>query len=75
MHIHRRLAHMGEARNLVPDVLIRLLALAQRKIPFENGDTFGHWRQCLPEYEKEFACFKAHLEEMKNGIFPSMVYL
>nr|WP_300839621.1 hypothetical protein [uncultured Acetatifactor sp.] len=42
----------------------------QRKIPFTDGSTYGHWTQCLPEYEKEFACFKAHLEEMKKGIFP-----
>ena len=24
----------------------------QRKIPFPNGETYGHWTQCLPEYEK-----------------------
>ena len=27
----------------------------QRKIPFTDGSAFGHWTQCLPEYEKEFA--------------------
>ncbi len=42
----------------------------QRKIPFPDGEAFGHWTQCLPEYEKEYACFKKHVEEMKQGIYP-----
>jgi len=44
----------------------------QRKIPFENGLHFGHWVQCLPEYEKEYVNFKKHLEELENGILPGM---
>ena len=43
----------------------------QRKIPFPNGETYGHWTACLPEYEKELAAFKAHLADLKNGILPS----
>lgn len=43
----------------------------QRKIPFPNGDTYGHWRACLPLYEKELACFKKRVEEMEQGILPS----
>ncbi len=42
----------------------------QRKIPFTDGGAYGHWRQCLPEYEKEYARFREHLEEMKQGSFP-----
>lgn len=42
----------------------------QRKIPFPNGETYGHWSQCLPEYEKEYAAFVRHVKEMKNGSFP-----
>ncbi|MFV0503341.1 MAG: hypothetical protein ACK5LT_05170 [Lachnospirales bacterium] len=41
----------------------------QRKIPFPNGETYGHWSQCLPEYEKEFINFKKNLNNMKKGIF------
>lgn len=44
----------------------------QRKIPFENGETYGHWTQCLPEYEREYANFCRHLEEMKAGKYPEM---
>lgn len=44
----------------------------QRKIPFENGELFGHWTQCLPEYEKEYANFAKHLEEMHQGVYPKM---
>lgn len=43
----------------------------QRKIPFTDGDAFGHWTQCLVEYENEYANFVKHLDEMKQGIFPS----
>ena len=43
----------------------------QRKIPFPNGETYGHWTSCLPEYEKELACFKSHLADLKAGILPT----
>ena len=42
----------------------------QRKIPFGNGETYGHWTQCLPKYEEEYANFARHVAEMKQGIFP-----
>jgi len=42
----------------------------QRKIPFENGLHYGHWVQCLPEYEKEYENFKQHLQELEDGILP-----
>ena len=40
----------------------------QRKIPFPDGERYGHWRDCLPEYEKEYRCLIKHTEELKNGI-------
>lgn len=43
----------------------------QRKIPFPNGETFGHWTACLLEYEKEYENFKKHTEELKQGILPT----
>jgi len=43
----------------------------QRKIPLPNGETYGHWTQCLPVYEKEYENFSKHLANMKNGIYPS----
>ncbi|MFR7991855.1 MAG: hypothetical protein ACLU61_02820 [Lachnospiraceae bacterium] len=42
----------------------------QRKIPFPDGEAFGHWTQCLPEYEREFENFDRHLTDMENGIYP-----
>ncbi len=47
----------------------------QRKIPFPNGDTYGHWRACLPLYEKEFECFQAHVAEIAAGKLPSAAAL
>ncbi len=41
----------------------------QRKIPFPNGEIYGHWSQCLPEFEIELANFKDNLKSMKKGIF------
>ena len=43
----------------------------QRKIPFPNGDLFGHWVQCLPKYEAEYENFCNHLEDLKVGKLPS----
>ncbi len=42
----------------------------QRKIPFPNGETYGHWTACLPEYEKEYQNFCTHLLELKEGKIP-----
>lgn len=42
----------------------------QRKIPFPDGDAFGHWQQCLPQYEKELENFKKNLDKLKAGILP-----
>ena len=43
----------------------------QRKIPFPNGETYGHWTACLPEYRKELEHFRAHLAELRQGILPT----
>lgn len=43
----------------------------QRKIPFPDGDAFGHWKACLVRYEKEFVNYKKHLADLKKGIYPS----
>ncbi|QBE96156.1 hypothetical protein PMF13cell1_01694 [Blautia producta] len=42
----------------------------QRKIPFPNGETYGHWTACLPEYQKELEHFRTHLAELQQGILP-----
>ncbi|MCR4620666.1 MAG: hypothetical protein K5663_01110 [Clostridiales bacterium] len=43
----------------------------QRKIPFPNGGIFARPIDCLPEYEKEFACFIKNLDLLKQGFFPT----
>jgi hypothetical protein len=42
----------------------------QRKIPFPDGSLYGHWRDCLPEYEKETAAFRKNVALMEKGVFP-----
>ena len=42
----------------------------QRKIPFPDGGIYGHWRACLPEYEKEAAAFEKNVERICAGILP-----
>ncbi|HBA46786.1 MAG TPA: hypothetical protein DCZ91_03100 [Lachnospiraceae bacterium] len=66
MEHYRRLAGLTESTYLYACSM----QTRQRKIPFTDGSAFGHWSQCLPEYEKEFDCFKKHLKEMEQGIFP-----
>lgn len=43
----------------------------QRRIPFPDGDAYGHWSQCLPEYEEELSNFKQHLLLLERGITPA----
>ena len=42
----------------------------QRKIPFTDGGVYGHWRDCLPEYEKECAAFERNVAQVCAGILP-----
>lgn len=42
----------------------------QRKIPFPDGELYGHWAQCLPEYEKEYENFCKNIKGMKECKFP-----
>jgi len=63
---YRRLAALTEQTYLYANSM----QTPQRKIPFPDGNKYGHWQACLPMYEEEFSCFLIHLEEMKRGIFP-----
>lgn len=42
----------------------------QRKIPFPDGSLYGHWRACLPAYEKEYAAFEKNVARICAGILP-----
>lgn len=66
LDLYRQLAALTEKTYLYANSM----QTPQRKIPFPNGETFGHWAQCLPEYELEFENFKKNLENMKNGKYP-----
>ena len=66
LELYRKLAELTDKTYLYANSM----QTPQRKIPFPNGETYGHWMQCLPEYEKEYAAFDKHVEEMKAGIFP-----
>lgn len=67
LHEFRNLAKLTERTYLYANSM----QTPQRKIPFPNGETFGHWTACLAEYEKEYENFKKHLAELKQGILPS----
>lgn len=64
---YRRLVQLTETTYLYANSM----QTPQRKIPFSNGEIYGHWSACLPEYEKEYENFKAHLEELQQGIWPT----
>lgn len=66
LEVYRKLAELTDKTYLYANSM----QTPQRKIPFPNGETFGHWMQCLPMYEKEYESFCRHVEEMKQGIFP-----
>lgn len=66
LHEFRNLAKLTENTYLYANSM----QTPQRKIPFPNGETYGHWTECLPEYEKEYENFRKHLAELKQGILP-----
>ncbi len=43
----------------------------QRKIPFTDGDAFGHWNACEPLYRKELEAFKKNLSKLQHNQFPN----
>ncbi|MBQ8953370.1 MAG: hypothetical protein IJ048_04595, partial [Clostridia bacterium] len=43
----------------------------QRKIPFPDGGLYAHWRDCLPEYERECAAFERNVDRACRGVFPA----
>lgn len=43
----------------------------QRKIPFPDGAAYGHWRQCLPEYEAELSNLRRNVELLDRGELPA----
>ncbi|MDQ1913637.1 hypothetical protein RAC89_24865 [Paenibacillus sp. GD4] len=45
----------------------------QRKVPFPNGETFGHWRDCLPYYEAEYRNLAENVRQLKQGMLPQAV--
>lgn len=63
---YRRLAELTDKTYLYANSM----QTPQRKIPFPNGETYGHWTQCLPKYEEELANFKAHFAQLQQGNFP-----
>ncbi|MGW4792435.1 hypothetical protein ACWEPC_08495 [Nonomuraea sp. NPDC004297] len=43
----------------------------QRRVPFPNGSTYGHWTQCLPLYQAEFDNLRANVALLAAGGRPS----
>ncbi|WP_246186934.1 hypothetical protein [Microlunatus speluncae] len=43
----------------------------QRRIPFRDGSAYGHWRQCLPEYEAELDHVRRTVELLDRGELPA----
>ncbi len=62
----RRLSELGDSSYLY----FCSMLTPQRKIPFSDGSKYGLPSDCLPEYEKEFDCFKKNTEKLKAGIVP-----
>ncbi len=66
LELYRRLTALNEKTYLFANSM----QTRQRKIPFTDGSLYGHWRACLPEYEKEYAAFERNVERACAGIFP-----
>ncbi len=60
---YRRLAELTKETYLFANSM----QTPQRKIPFPDGERYGHWKDCLPEYEREYINFLKHLQELKEG--------
>ncbi len=64
--IYRQLAQLTEKTYLYANSMLT----RQRKIPFPDGDAFGHWTQCLPMYEKDVQNLRWNIEKLEKGQKP-----
>lgn len=42
-----------------------------RKIPFRDGESISHWKDCLPMFERELAVFRQRIGELRTGKMPA----
>ncbi|CAM3305950.1 hypothetical protein OCAE111667_02845 [Occultella aeris] len=42
----------------------------QRRVPFRDGRAYGHWRECLPEFEEESAALTAAVRSVAERGWP-----
>jgi hypothetical protein len=68
LHNYRELAKLTDETYLYANSM----QTPQRKVPFPDGEKFGHWRDCLPHYEQEFHSFTARVKELRNGDLPGV---
>lgn len=66
---YRKLADLTERTYLYANSM----QTRQRKVPFPDGEKYGHWQACLPHYEEEFANFSANVEKLRQGKLPGQV--
>lgn len=64
-HYRRLAAIAGERYQFANGMQTR-----QRKVPFRDGASHSHWRDCLPPFEAELASFRYHVRELKAGNEP-----
>ncbi|WP_080839022.1 hypothetical protein [Cohnella massiliensis] len=69
LEAYRKLAELTERTYLYANSM----QTPQRKVPFPDGEKFGHWRDCLPRYEAEYANFAARLRELREGKLPKAI--
>ncbi|MGI5898525.1 MAG: hypothetical protein ACOX8S_01205 [Christensenellales bacterium] len=64
--LYRRLAELTDKTYLYANSMLT----KQRKIPFPDGEAFGHWTQCLPMYEKDVESLRWNIEKLEAGQRP-----
>ncbi|MFS0722828.1 hypothetical protein [Paenibacillus sp. 1P07SE] len=71
-HIYSSLEAYRELAEWTADTYLyaNSMQTPQRKVPFSNGETYGHWQQCLPLYEAEYSHYARIVEGLKAGRLP-----
>ncbi|WP_419874536.1 hypothetical protein [Candidatus Pristimantibacillus sp. PTI5] len=69
LHYYRELAALTDNTYLYANSM----QTPQRRVPFPDGEKYGHWRACLPMYEEEYANFSANVEQLRQSRLPRKV--
>jgi len=74
-HLRRSLEAYRELATLTAETYLyaNSMQTPQRKVPFPDGEAYGHWQACLPRYEAEYRHYADTVAALAEGRLPEQL--